>query len=360
VGVEEEFLLVDATTRRTTPRATTVLARAVKMPAPAPGVLFHAELAETQVEAATGVCVDLADLRHQLWEARALLAGAARAEDVRLVSTGHPVLAGSSVPLAPGEHFARIGEILAGAVAGYQACGCHVHVGVSDLETAVAVVNHLRPWLPTLLALSVNSPFRHGEDSGYASWRIMEQARFPGSGIPPWFPSAGAYTRRLDQLVDIGVLADTTTTFWLARPSPRLPTVEIRAADAASTVDEAVLHAALTRALVQTALAELSVGRQAPAVDDQICAAATWSAARHGLAGPGVHPLRQRRVAAAQLLEELLDRVSPALEEAGDLAETHAAVRRIMSGGTGTDRQRAEATHGLQSVVDMLVRQTET
>jgi len=357
LGVEEEFLLVDAETRRTAPRAAAVLARAVKT-APTPEIAFQAELVATQVEAATGVCGDLRSLRGQLADSRACLAAAATAEGVRLVSTGHPVLAGHSVPFMPGEHFAQVAGILAGAVARYEACGCHVHVGVADRDLAVAVVNHLRPWLPTLLAVSVNSPFDGVRDSGYGSWRTQAQAGFPGSGVPPWAASATEYDRWLDRLVELGVLADRSTTYWLARPSPRLPTVEVRAADAASTVGEAVLQAALARALVLTALTDLAGGREASRIGEQVCAAALWSAARYGLTGPGVHPFEERRVSATSLLDELLVRVRPALEEAGDVAAVHTLIGEVRYRGTGADRQRGAAADGPSGVVDMLVRQT--
>jgi glutamate---cysteine ligase / carboxylate-amine ligase len=358
VGVEEEFLLVDAATRLTAPRAATVLARTARMPAPVEGMRFQVELAATQVEAATGVCADLELLRGQLRDARACLAAAAGAEGLRLVATGNPVLTEHPVPFTPGDHYGRLTEILAGAVTGYESCGCHVHVGVADRELAVGVLNHLRPWLPTLLALSVNSPFDQGRDSGYGSWRIQAQSRFPGFGVPPWFPSATAHDRRLDRLIELGVLPDAKTTYWLARPSPWLPTVEVRAADAASTVDEAVLQAALTRALVLTALVELARGREAPQVGEHLCAAAVWSAARYGLTGPGIHPLQERRVDAAVLVNELVHRVRPALEEAGDLATVRRSLHRLSRGGTGAARQRAAAVHGLPGVVDMLVHQT--
>ena len=358
VGVEEEFLLVDTATRVTSPRAAAVLARAAAVSVPAEGMSFQAELAATQLEASTGVCVDVGSLRGQLWDGRAHLAAAARAEGLRLVSTGNPVLTEHPVPFMPGDHYDRLTEILAGALTGYESCGCHVHVGVPDRELAVGVLNHLRPWLPTLLALSVNSPFDQGRDSGYGSWRIQAQARFPGSGVPPWFPSAAAYERQLHRLVELGALADTKTTYWLARPSPWLPTVEVRAADAAATVDEAVLQAAIARALVLTALTELAAGREAHPVDDQLCAAALWSAARYGLSGPGIHPMEELRVDAGVLLDELLRRVRPALEEAGDLATVRRSIRRLWPGGTGAARQRAAAVHGLPNVVDMLVRQT--
>jgi glutamate---cysteine ligase / carboxylate-amine ligase len=358
VGVEEEFLLVDAATRVTSPRAGAVLARLARVPLPAEGMSFQAELAATQLEAATGVCLDLTSLRGQLWDGRACLAAAAEAEGLRLVSTGNPVLTEHPVPFMPGDHYARVTEILAGAVSGYESCGCHVHVGLADRELAVGVLNHLRPWLPTLLALSVNSPFDRGRDSGYASWRIQAQARFPGAGVPPWFPSAAAYDRRLHRLVELGALADTGTTYWLARPSQWLPTIEIRAADAASTVDEAVLQAAMVRALVLTALTDLAEGREALPIDDQLCAAALWSAARYGLSGPGIHPVKELRLDATVLVEELLRHVRPALEETGDLAMVRRSIRRLGPHGTGAVRQREAAVHGLPNVVDMLVRQT--
>jgi glutamate---cysteine ligase / carboxylate-amine ligase len=359
VGVEEEFLLVDAGTLRTAPQAAAVLARAAKAGEPAAGMIFQPEFAATQVESATGICTDLSELRYQLLTARACLSAAARAEGVRLVAVGNPVLAAESVPFMPGDHYARLADILAGALAGYESCGCHVHVGVADRDLAVAVVNHLRPWLPTLLALSVNSPYDNGRDSGYGSWRIQTQARFPGAGVPPWFPSQKAYDRSLEHLVEIGVLADTGTTFWLARPSHRLPTVEVRASDAASTVDEAVLQAALARALVRTALAELAEGREASPVGERLCMAALWSAARYGLHGPGIHPFEERRVPSAMLLDELLEHVRPALEEVGDDATVCALIRTVGRRGTGAARQRCAAAGGLPGVVELLVRQTE-
>jgi len=358
LGVEEEFLLVDPVTGATVPRAARVLARAGRHPLSS-GTRFHPELASTQVEAATGVCTTLRSLRHQLREGRGRLAAAAAAEGARLVSTGTPVRPGPDPPPGPGERFARIRRMYAGVVAGYQCCGCHVHVGVADRETAVAVVNHLRPWLPTLLALSVNSPFDRGRDSGHASWRIVEQSRFPGAGVPPWSADAAEFDRRVQCLVDGGVLADPAMTFWLARPSPHLPTVEVRVADAAGTVDEAVLQAALTRALVRRALWDLAAGRQAPRVDDQVCAAAVWSAARYGLDGPGVHPLEGTAVPAMRLVKELMGRVRPALEESGDLAAVEAALARLRVVGTGAVRQRrAAAVNGTAGAAAMLIRQT--
>ncbi len=361
IGVEEEFLVADAVSRNTVPRAGEVLARASRGLALAAGATLQAELAGSQVEAATGVCVELDALRAQLVSGRRRLAEAAQAEGLLLTSTGSPVLPHkrpTTSTLGDSERFRRIADAYAGAIPDYQACGCHVHVGVPDRDTAVAVVNHLRLWLPALLSLSVNSPFDYGQDTGYGSWRIIQLSRFPTAGVPPWCASASAYDDQLARLVDCGVLVDTAMTFWLARPSSRLPTVEIRAADAAITVDEAVLHAGVSRALVRTALAELERGREAPVVREPVLAAALWSAARYGLTGPAVHPLAERRAPATALLDELITWISPALEDTGDLALVRRLAASVVRGGAGASRQRRAAVAGPAAVVDMLAAHT--
>lgn len=333
-GVEEEFLLADPATGRTVPAATEVLKAAQELP----GAALHPELQQTQVETATPPCATLDELEGHLQRGRTRLAAAARSCGAWLVPSGTPPLGGPALA-SEGERFAGITHRYAEVVRDYQACGCHVHVAVPDLETAVAVCNHVRPWLPTLLALSVNSPFHHGRDTGYASWRMVEQSRFPGSGVPPRFRDAADYTARVERLVDCGVIEDRAMTFWLVRPSPSWPTVEFRVADVAVDVPAALLQAALSRALVLTALVDIARGREAPELDEQVLAAAVWSAARHGLGGPGVHPVRATQVPVTELLDELVVRVAPAL--AGDLAVVRELFRGVLRGGTGAERQRA-------------------
>ncbi|MFF3562729.1 glutamate--cysteine ligase [Streptomyces sp. NPDC002574] len=359
LGVEEEFLLVDAGTRRIAGLAGAVIERARRTPPPAPDAVLQRELSAAQIEAATGVTTDLPELVRQLDGARRTLAAAARAEGGRLVSTGLPVLDGAA-PVTGGERFTAIARLYEHQAASYLACGCHVHVGVPDPETAVAVVNWLRPWLPTLLALSANSPWDRGRDSGYASWRVMEQARFPGSGIPPRFGSAAEHAAEVARLVECGVLVDPRMTFWLARPSPHLPTVEVRVADALGTTWETALQAALTRALVSTALADLAAGREAPPVPAQLASAALWTAARFGLDGPAVDPVHETRVPARALLDRLLAHLAPALEAAGDLPFVRGALSALHRHGTGAARQRhAGAPSGPAAAVDMLAAQTD-
>lgn len=358
-GVEEEFLLVDPRSGAPAPVSSQVLDRAGRLGPVAPGATMHPELLSTQVEAATGICADLSELRAQLCAARTRLATAARAEGARLLSVGSPVFAGPPPPPAPGERYARITTAYAGVVADYQTCGCHVHVCVPDREVAVTVVNRLRPWLPTLLALSGNSPFDRGRDTGCQSWRTVLQARFPASGIPPRWDGAADYDQRLHALITCGVLMDEHMTFWMARPSSHLPTVEIRAADALLTVDEAVLQAALTRAMVFTAMREHADSQPEPRVQETTAAAALWAAARHGVTGPGVDPVHERCVPATTLLRDLLTWIEPVLKEWGDLDQVRDLLAGVMSGGNGAEAQRrAGALWGHRSMLRILAERT--
>ena len=355
LGVEEEFLLIDQSSSQPVPRADEVL---VAAGSPAADTFLHAELLQTQVEAATGVSTSLDEVRTRLQHGRSALAVAAAANQAHIIATGTPPVPGPPAVMSRGERFARIGQLYAGLLADYESCGLHVHVGVPDRDTAVAVIGHLRPWLAVLLALSGNSPFNAGVDTGYSSWRMVQQARFPGSGVPPAFGSARSYDEAVTRLVDLGVLADDRMTFWLVRPSPHAPTVEFRVGDVSITPDGAVLQAALSRALVRTALAEIAAGRQAPEVDSQVAAAGVWAAARYGLAGPGVDLVAQRSTPAAELVQQLLVRVRGALEDVGDLSAVRSALARLEREGTGAECQRRARAGGPAAVVRMLVAQT--
>jgi carboxylate-amine ligase len=298
----------------------------------------QAQWSGTQVEAHTGDCDGLDELARRLTHTRIQLTTAARAADVWLVPSGSSVLGG---PVAPLPRLDAAALTYAGVIADHHGCGCQVRVRVPDQETAVAVVNHLRPWLPTLLALSVNSPFTGGADTGYASWRVVQRSRLPASGMPPHFASVRAYEARVSRLAEQGVLVDDASPLWLARPVPRLSTVEVRVADTGIDVEATLLQAALTAALVRTALTDLDAGREAPVIGEQVGAAALWSAARHGMSGPGIHPVLERQAPAAVLVTELLAAVRPALESLDATQLVRDGVRRLLRIGTGAARQRA-------------------
>ncbi|MEV4870057.1 carboxylate-amine ligase [Streptomyces syringium] len=356
LGVEEEFVLVDSHSRAAVNCAPVVIKGAQ-------GVLgdqIGAEIFPTMVETRTHPVTTLDGLYKELYRLRAGVAAAAAEYGCRAVASG-TVIVPSRGPTEVTDHarYLRMATEYGPLVSGDQGtgvCGCHIHVGVAGREQAVQLANHLRPWLPALQALAANSPFHAGRDSGYASWRTMRWAQWPGAGPAPLFPDATAYDTLVDSLVTSGLLVDRRMVYWYARPSEHCPTVEIRVADVNADVDTVILLAGLARALAAVLLADVRRGIPAPDVPDALLRAAHWRAARDGLTGRGVDPATGGHHPAAETVDRLLRRAAPALEAAGDLPLVRELWqrRRVLGGGADRQREAFRRRGDLRDVVDVL------
>jgi YbdK family carboxylate-amine ligase len=220
-------------------------------------------------------------------------------------------------------------------------CGCHVHVGVPDLDTAVAVMDRARPYLPVLLAMTGSSPFHDGVDTGYESYRTLWWARWPNTGVPEYLGSAERFTEVVAGMVDSGVVADGSHLYWDVRPSYHLPTLEFRLADVCTDVDDAVLHAAVVASLVRVlaARAEADVV-PVPRPRPELLRAARWRAARHGIDGELFDPVLCTLVEGRHAVARLLDELADDLRDRGEWAEIGEMVQRLFSRGTSASRQR--------------------
>jgi carboxylate-amine ligase len=216
-----------------------------------------------------------------------------------------------------------------------------VHVGVPSRDLGVQVLARLRPWLAPLLAVTANSPIADGHDTGWASWRYTIQTRWPTAVPPAVWPDAAAYDTAVRRLIGSRAALDERSVYFLARLSPRYPTVEVRVADVCLDADTTVLAAGLIRALVATALAEARRGTPVATAPTGQVAAALAAAARQGLAGTGVDPFTGQAVDAPTLRSRLLDHVHPALSDHGDTDTVTRLLHRLDQRGTGADRQRA-------------------
>ncbi len=357
VGVEEEFFLIDPLTRAPAVAADRVLERARGRL----GEAVSNEFTRCQVEVRTQPCATPQALRDELCALRAEAMSAAAAEGLRICASGTSVIAPTG-PWAVGDH----PRYLAG-VEQYRAmmnefaiCALHVHVGVPDRETAVLAGNHLRPWLPLLVALSANAPYYQGLDTGYADWRAVIRSRFPCLGPPPYAESIGHHEELAVKLAESEAMLDAAVPFWDIRPNPRVPTLEVRCMSAAADIECAVAMTVLIRALVTTATAKVSAGDPGPNPPSELLHAAYWRAARDGWPGGGVDALSGRILPTSVQVDRLIDHVLPALEEHGDLGVVLAYRRRLDVYGTGAERQRASAARGgtLAAVVDDLISET--
>ncbi|SBT50598.1 carboxylate-amine ligase [Micromonospora narathiwatensis] len=356
VGVEEEFLLVDPHTGAAVPAVELVLEQ---VPAELRGQVER-EFQTSQIEIGSPPGLELSSVRHSLNLLRTELADAAERAGVRLLAIGTGPVDGPVPPVVDKPRFDRMIERFRLLVPGPGNNGLHVHVGIPDPEAGVRVLNHVRPWLPVLHAATANSPFAKGADSGYASWRSIEWERWPSVAPTPYLDSHEHYGRLIRQLTASGVLLDEGMLYWYARLSARYPTVEIRIGDVCPSVDDAVLIAALVRALVATALADVAEGRPAVRTDHHLLVAAHWRAAHDGLEGEGVDLTDGELRPAWELLDRLVERVRPELARHGDLDRVTDLLGGLRRHGSGAARQRAvfARTGRLTDVVADVARQT--
>ena len=336
LGVEEEFLLVDPTTG-----APVALNRAVADRAARDGVELQLELTSCQVETTSSVVDNATDLSGELLRLRTVAARAAEAAGAQLLAVGLPPTLPSQFPVTDTPRYRDIGDRF-GMIAHEQGiCGCHVHVAVPDRDAAIGVSNRLRPWLPLLLALTANSAIYRNADTGHASWRSVLWARWPSAGPPPQFASADEYDAAVDMLCHSGVIRDNGMVYWDVRPSRNFPTIEVRVADVPATVAESVTFAALVRGCVMTALEEHRRGEPVQPLASFALKAAYWKAARDGLDGDSLDLQEHAPAPTRQLLEQLIDRVRPALEQVGDYELVSSGLAGVAERGNGAMRQQA-------------------
>ncbi|MER6212088.1 glutamate--cysteine ligase [Streptomyces sp. NPDC001642] len=360
VGVEEEYLLLDPTTGLPVARSEEVR-RAAGLDDVAQESEVQPELLQAQVEVATPVCTELTEVAGHLLRLRHALSSAAERSGCRLAATASaPVAGDDQVPVTSGRRYGRLYGQGGRMAEEMLVNGMHVHVGISDRETAVAVLNRIRVWLPTLLAMSANSPFWEGRDTSFASWRTLVFSRWPVGGVPPQFEGLTDYEDSIDALIASSVISDTGQLYWHARLSERYPTIEVRCMDVQLRADDAVMLAGIVRGLAATALRDHKDDIPVTGMRPEVLQAAMWHAARHGLSSM-LLDTSGRPQPAGDVLCRLVEHITPALEEHGDMRHVEPLVCRLLREGTGADRQRKALTRGegdTTALTDFITQET--
>jgi len=357
LGVEEEFQIVDAVDGRLRQGAGRIVTRARREA----GDDVTNELYLSQIEIGTPVCRTLAEVRDELRRLRRAVVDAAGKDGCRIAAAGtHPFSHWHDQDVTPKPRYQGIKDDYQQLAREQIIFGCHVHVGIADREAAIQVMNRSRPWLAVLLALSANSPYWLGDDTGYASYRTELFQRFPTAGTPLVFNSRAEYDALVDSLVATGSIEDASKIYWDVRPSSHFETIEFRVADVCSDVDEAVMVAALSRSLARTCHAEALRGDPIEHARPELLRAAKWRASRFGLDGDLIDVQGRRAVPAADLVATFLAYLQPDLEAAREWDEVAHLVAEVQRRGTGARRQRAhfEAGGQLADVVRAIADET--
>lgn len=344
-GVEEEFVLLDEQTL--VPAALSAETRQRILDERGSGLT--PEYLTCQLESATQPCRTLAEAGEQLERTRRMLGTIAADQGALVAATGTPFVSPNRFRVSPSPHYDAVSAQLVEITREHEVNGLHIHVEVTDDEERVRVVNRVRAWLPALLALTGNGPFAHGRDSGFDSWRSILIRRLPSSWTPPRFHDLTDYRAHVDQLVSMGAIAEASSLSWTVRLSERFPTVEVRVFDAQLTTEDTLLAVALTRALLCSDEVDDLVGTGMDGID-----ASLWTAARYGPDARLVDPVDGEIRPAWTIVEDLLTRLQPALEELGDAERVRDGIARLRVDGSGARRQRdayaANGTAGLREL----------
>lgn len=310
------------------------------------------ELQRQQLETSTRPCRGLGELGQEVRRCRALAAEAAAGAGARVAA-----LATSPVPVVPQlvRHGRYVEMARAFGLTAYEqlTCGCHVHVEISSPEEGVAALDRIRPWLAVLLALSANSPFWQGRDSAYASFRYQAWSRWPSAGPTGGFGTAEVYRQTVRQMIRTGTLLDAGMVYFDARLSEHYPTLEIRIADVCLRADDAVLIAALARALADTEARRWRAGEDTPHQRTEMLRLAAWRASRSGLDDVLLDPRTGLPEPAETVAHALLAHVRDALDETGDTATVTELLAAVLARGNGAAFQRGAYRDGrLSSMID--------
>ncbi|MFC9815204.1 glutamate--cysteine ligase [Streptomyces virginiae] len=358
VGVEEELLLVDADSGAPLAVSGAALAAAERRTWQRPGGdggaehEFEKELHKEQLEFATKPITEMGELHEEIVRIRG--------EAARHAASAGAVVAAvatSPLPVQPslnvGRRYRWMGEQFGLTAQEQLTCGCHVHVSVASDEEGVAVLDRIRPWLAVLMAMSANSPFWQGEDTGYAGYRSRVWNRWPSAGPVDVFGSADRYHEQVRAMIGTGVLRDEGMIYFDARLSATYPTVEVRVADVCLDASTPVLLAALVRGLVETASRAWQDGQPPARVGTSLLRLASWRAGRSGLDGPLLHPETMRETSAEQAVDALYQHVREALKDHDDDERVREAIARLHERGNGarTQRRLHADGHSLGSVV---------
>ena len=338
VGIEEEFAILDGGTRSLTQRFEHLRALATHDDILAAAVA--GELIASEIEIRSGRGATFAAALASQREARARLFRLAESQGLLLGSTGtHPWSPWQEQQIIDTDHYRRLDESLRYVAWRNNTFSLHVHVGVRGADRAIAVCDRMRDLLPELLALSANSPFLDGRDSGLQSVRSQIFTRsFPRCGLPDAFRDFAAYAEYVDFLVRTRSIGEHTEIWWSVRPHHAFGTVEVRICDAQGTAEESSALAELVLACVAQAAFEHDDGTAPEPKPRRLLEENLWRAIRHGLDGSLIDLERGEEYPAAALADRLLEWTAPARSELG--------LDPSLPSRNGAQRQRAALAAG--------------
>ena len=358
IGVEEEYQTIDPVTRdlRSHIHSEIIAKGKLRMEE-----RIKAEMHQSVVEVGTGVCKNIKDAKTEVAELRREMIGLARENGLMLAAGAtHPFADWRAQEIYPDERYRQVVEDMQLVARANLIFGLHVHVGIEDRETTIHLMNSMRYFLPHLLALSTNSPFWLGMNTGLKSYRCKVFDKFPRTNIPDTFSSWSEFENFVNLLIRTNCIDNAKKIWWDIRPHPFISTLEVRICDIPLRLDETIALAALIQATLAKLYKLHSRNQSFRQYGRSLIMENKWRAARYGLTGKLIDFGKEKELPVADLIEEYLEFVDDVLDEL-DSREEVAYIRTILKTGTGADRQLEvfKKTGDLKQVVDYMVLETQ-
>src|SRR6478609_1323119 len=355
LGVEEEYMVIDPRTRELTSHDQKIVELASRV------LKDHvkAEMHQAVVEVGTGICKDVGEAKQEIRQLRKLVSETAANLQLKIGAAGtHPFSHWTTQLITPNPRYDEIVNEMQEAARSNLIFGLHVHVGIADKNMAIHIMNSVRYFLPHVYALSTNSPFWEGRNTGFKSFRTKVFDKFPRTGIPDYFASIEDYDNYVKLLVKTNCIDNAKKIWWDLRVHPFYDTIEFRITDMSLTVDEAMCIVAVIQAVVAKlykltmANTSFNIYRIALIKENK------FRAARYGIDNHMIDFGLQKEVETKGLILELLDFIDDVVDELGSRKHID-YVHTILNEGTGADKQLRifEETQDLTKVVDMITNE---
>jgi carboxylate-amine ligase len=356
LGIEEEFQIVDPQTRELRSHVSEILEEGKMLL----GERVKPEMIQSMIEVGTGVCHNIQEAREDITQLRAIISSLARKHGLEIVAAStHPFSHWEDQKIFNDPRYQLLVEEIQMVARSLLIFGLHVHVGVSDPERIIHIMNAARYFLPHVLALSTSSPFWLGHNTGLKSYRSEVFKKFPRTDIPDYFDSYGAFQRYIDLLIKTNCIDNGKKIWWDVRPHPFFPTLEFRVCDIPTRVDDTIAIAALFQAIVAKLDKLIGQNLGFRLYRRVLLQENKWRAVRYGLDGKLIDFGKQTEVPVRDLIHELLDFVDEVLDDLGSRKEVE-HIHTILERGTSADEQLEvyKETNDLKAVVDRLIQRT--
>lgn len=357
LGIEEEFQTIDPKTRELKSHMSkiveggrTILQERIKQ-----------EMHQAVVETGTNICTNIREAYDEVVFLRQKLIELAKNQGLQIAAAGtHPFSDWIDQLITEEDHYTKLIEEMRDVARGNLIFGLHVHVGIGDRNAAIQIMNQLRYFLPHIFALSVNSPFWRGRNTGFMSYRSKVFDKFPRTGIPEHFESAAEYDNYINLLMKTNTIDNPKKVWWDLRLHPTFPTIEFRICDVPMRADETICLAAIMQALVATLYSLRDKNLSYRTYPKYMINENKWRAGRWGTEAKLIDFGIEEEVPYKKLVSELLEFIWDQVKVLGSEKEV-GYVNKIMKDGTGAQRQLKvfEKTNDLKAVVDYMVKETK-